>query len=209
MRVNEVEISKVPDEPPAAVKKALKDKRERKKKPSLKEVVNDVPPVSATYKAVHVDERSASLTVIGSKNMSPLQFFELYISAQHLEMIARHTNINAELKHEKASDGTLKSDSEREMLSYPRPWKETTGAEIGVFLGILLMQGTCKLSRAKDYWNTHEDSPIIMSIQTAMSLVRWEQLKRYLKISNPKTDKDSKCTLVHQGRTSLQQFCES
>lgn len=92
-----------------------------------------------------------SATVIGSKNMSPLQFFELYISAQHLELIAQHTNINAELKREKASNGTLESDSEREMPSYPRPWKETTGAEIGVFLGILLMQGTCKLPRAKDY----------------------------------------------------------
>lgn len=46
MRVNEVEISGVPDEP--AVKKTLKNKRE-KKKPSLKKVVNDVPPVSATY----------------------------------------------------------------------------------------------------------------------------------------------------------------
>lgn len=57
MRVNEVEISGVLDEPPAAVKKALKDKKERKKKPSLKEVVNDVSPVSATYEAVHVDER--------------------------------------------------------------------------------------------------------------------------------------------------------
>lgn len=82
MRVNEVEISEVPNEPSAAVKKVLKDKRKRKKKPSLKKVVNNISPISATYEAVHVDECFASLTVIKSENMSPLQFFELYISAQ-------------------------------------------------------------------------------------------------------------------------------
>lgn len=52
-----------------------------KKRPSLKEVVNEVPPVSASYEAVHVDERSAILTVIGSENMPPLQFFELYCTS--------------------------------------------------------------------------------------------------------------------------------
>lgn len=31
-----------------------------------------------------------------------------------------------------------------------------------------------------------------MFIQSAMFLIRWEQLKRYLKISNPNTEKDSK-----------------
>lgn len=78
MRVNEVEISGVPDEPPA-VKKTLKNKRE-KKKPSLKKVVNDVPPVSATYEAVYVNKCSASLTITVSENMSPLQFFTLLLN---------------------------------------------------------------------------------------------------------------------------------
>lgn len=56
------------------------------------------------------------------------------------------------------------------------------------------MQGTCKPSRAENYWNTHKGLPIIMPIQTAMSLVRWEPLKRYLKILNSETDKDFKGT---------------
>lgn len=81
MRVNEVKILEVPDEPQATVKKALKDKREKKKNPSLKEVVNDVIPVFAIYEAIHVAERSANLTLIKSENMSSFQFFELYISA--------------------------------------------------------------------------------------------------------------------------------
>lgn len=43
------------------------------------------------------------------------------------------------------------ADSEHKMLPYPCPWKEATGAEIRGFLGILLMQGTCKLPQAEDY----------------------------------------------------------
>lgn len=55
----------------------MKDKKEKKKKFSLDEVVKDVRPVSAIYETVNIDERFASLTVIGSKIMLPLQFFEL------------------------------------------------------------------------------------------------------------------------------------
>lgn len=100
------------------VKKTLKDKKERKKKPSLKKFVNNVPPIFATYKAVYIDKYSISLTIIGSKNILLLQFFELYISAQHLEMIAQYININAKLQNEKVSNSTLKSDSEYEIFSY-------------------------------------------------------------------------------------------
>lgn len=107
----------------------------------------------------------STLTVIVFENMSLLQFFKLYItSSQYLEIIAQHTNINAELKREKAFDNTLKSDSECEMPSYPCPWKKTTGVEIGVFLEILLMQGTCKLFRGRNYWNTHKNLPINIPI---------------------------------------------
>lgn len=77
MYVNEVEISGVPNKPPAVVKKALKDKKERKKKLSLKKVMNNLPPIFAKYKAIYIDKRYANLTVISSKNMLLLQFFYL------------------------------------------------------------------------------------------------------------------------------------
>ncbi len=54
------------------------------------------------------------------------------------------------------------------------------------------MQDTCRLFRTESYWNTYEESPIFMPIQSAMSLIRLEQLKRYLKNFNPSTDKDFK-----------------
>ena len=53
MRQNEVEISGVPDEPPPQVKKNLK--KEKKKKPNIEEATRDVPPISSSYQAMHID----------------------------------------------------------------------------------------------------------------------------------------------------------
>ena len=89
MRVNEFEISGVPDESPPAVQKTLKEKKGRKK-PSLKEMVDDVPPISTT---VYIKERDTSFSLSSSKNMSSFQFLKLYISSQHLD-ITWHININ-------------------------------------------------------------------------------------------------------------------
>lgn len=92
--------ARVPDEPPPMVQNNVEENKKGKKKPSLKEVADDVPPVSTTYEVVHIDERSTSLFLSGSDNMSPFRFFELYFSSQHLDIIARHININAQLKRE-------------------------------------------------------------------------------------------------------------
>lgn len=87
MRVNKVEISKVLNKPPVAMKKALNNKKERKKKPRLKKVVNNIPPISAIYKTIYIDERFVNLIAISFKNMLPIQFFELCISTEYLKMI--------------------------------------------------------------------------------------------------------------------------
>lgn len=121
MCVNEVEISGVPDEPSPAVQKMLKEKKRGRKKPSLKKVVEDVPPDSAILRAVHIEERNASLPLSGSKNMSPFQFFELYISSQHLDTIAQHTNVNVQLKRNEHTENTSGSDSERKTPPHLRP----------------------------------------------------------------------------------------
>lgn len=114
MRVNEVEILGVPDDHLPAVQKTLKEKKGGRKKFTLKEVVDDVPPVFAIYQAVHIKERNASLSLSNSENMSLFQFFELYISSQHFDIIAQHTNINAEHKRNKHRENTSGLDSERE-----------------------------------------------------------------------------------------------
>ena len=48
MHINKEKISKVLDKLPIAVKKALKDKKKRKKKLNLKEIVNNLPIILVT-----------------------------------------------------------------------------------------------------------------------------------------------------------------
>lgn len=85
-----------------------------------------------------------------------------------------------------------KRDSEREIPPHPSPMERDHRGRNWGFSRNLFNAGTGKLPRAENYWNTHKDSPIVMPIQSAMPLARWEQLKRDLKISNPNTEKDSK-----------------
>ena len=77
-------------------------------------------------------------------------------------------------------------------LRKTRPWFDTTGEKMGVFLGVLLLQGEAKLGSTKNYWKCQTDRGCVPAIHYAMSLVRWHQIRRYLKISNPTTDLDSK-----------------
>ena len=52
--------------------------------------------------------------------------------------------------------------------------------------------GLGELPTIGDYWNLAGDGIVFMEIPHNMSLNRWEDLKRYFKISNPRTDQDSK-----------------
>ena len=40
----------------------------------------------------------------------------------------------------------------------------------------------------EDYWNQCSDKPIFLSISQAMSLVRFQQIKRFLKHNNGRTE---------------------
>ena len=119
--------------------------------------------------------------------------------------MAIRTNYNAENKQTQAteqqserSDGSDESESELLKEVKPRAWRETSGPKIGTFIGVLLLQGICKLPRTENYWNTREDLNVNLPIHSAMSLVRWQQIKRYLKISDPRSEKDSKAPIGMQ-----------
>lgn len=60
----------------------------------MKKVVDDVPPIFTT---VHIKEHNTSFLLSSLKNMLSFQFFELYISSQHLDIIIWHININTKL----------------------------------------------------------------------------------------------------------------
>ena len=78
MRKNEVEISGVPDEPPSEVKKNLEKKK--KKMPNIEEETRDVPPISSSYQAMHIDPRGPKIQLDNVEQMSPFDLFSLYIN---------------------------------------------------------------------------------------------------------------------------------
>lgn len=68
-----------------------------------------------------------------------------------------------------------------------RDWGKNTGEEITAFIGILLLYEEVKLGSKINYWIRQTDKLVSSSIQSVMSATRWHQIKRYVKISNPKT----------------------
>ena len=175
MRVNEEEVQGISDTLPSTVKAQIKRKR------PISEVLENVPACSSSYKPLAIPERS-STTQIPADIDTPEAFFALFITPDHLELIARHTNINADSKRINETGGDK---------GKARAWRDTTGSEIGVFLGALLLQGKCRLPKTADYWNGAMDDTINPAILNAISKERWHQIKRYLKVSNPTTELDS------------------
>ncbi|KAG5879737.1 hypothetical protein JTB14_033339 [Gonioctena quinquepunctata] len=77
---------------------------------------------------------------------TPLDFFNLLVTDELLELIARETNIYAE---EVFLSGATKEKSRI------TAWKDVTVEELKRFIGLLLHLGTIKLNRLQDYWKTH------------------------------------------------------
>ncbi len=52
--------------------------------------------------------------------------------------------------------------------------------------------GLISINRTKSYWDTHSDVHGNSEIPQTMSLNRFEQIKRYLKLSDPNTNPEPK-----------------
>lgn len=100
---------------------------------------------------------------------SPLSIFRLLLPDSIWHTVVRNTNMNARQR---------KHTSGRE-----RPWHPTTYSEIMVFIGIVIYMGTFKSPQVSMYWSTDRREGPVHPIQFHMSLVRYEQLRRYLHIS--------------------------
>lgn len=158
--------------------------------------------MNPAYRPMDIPERESKVLVPAELDISPLALFNIFITNAHFDLISTHTNINAEIKCttvEEAHNSQEEDNHSREdpSLSTTKPkqirrWKDTTGYEIAAFVGILLLQGEAKVGTAEKYWTCQSDRMVFSSIQSTMAATRWHQIKRYLKISNPRTDLDSK-----------------
>ena len=113
--------------------------------------------------------------MLASKEQTPYNLFSFFISSNLLQIIANHTN--------------LKADRERvQVTKHQRLWYPTNLSEIGTFLGTLLYMGYTPMPRIRDFWIVNPKLAIHSIILKSMSRTRWEQIRRYLKISNPIED---------------------
>ena len=104
----------------------------------------------------------------------PLEFFSLFITPSMFSMIFDFTNMKAEI---------TKTSVKR------RPWISTSDAEIDIFVGILLSMGLLSMNR---YWDIHSDMHGSPKISQVMTLKRFNQTKRFVKLFNSRTDSDPK-----------------
>lgn len=94
-------------------------------------------------------------------------------------LFASHINSKADLELRES-----KSDDRRE-------WHDISEWEIGCFLGIILLMGLDHSPSIEHYWYSESFRPFYPAIQKAMPLKRFEQIRRFFKISDPLNDADS------------------
>ena len=94
--------------------------------------------------------------------------FTLFLTEAHFQTIAANTNRYAEVKGA-GSKGK-------------RAWWPTSAAEIKVFVAVFIYIGIVRLPEYDDYWSS-KFGTFIYSLY--ISLNRFEDLKRYLHISDP------------------------
>ena len=107
--------------------------------------------------------------------LDPLWLWSKFVTLEVLETIAAHTNEYESLTYEAQTH-----HAKRE-----RAWKDTTGSDIGAFLGVAMLMGVHPQASVEEYWNCSEDKPIF-PIQKYIARERFEQIARYLKVNSPK-----------------------
>lgn len=101
---------------------------------------------------------------------TPLSFFQLFFTDEIIDTIIQNTNAYA-ASHQAGTKG--------------REWEPLEKYEFIRYLAFLVYRGLYPSSRIADYWNKDEELPIHAGVQ--LSLLRVEQIKRFLHICHPDT----------------------
>ena len=106
-------------------------------------------------------------------DLSPAGIFRTFFNGAILETIIQNTNAYAFSKG--AGTGNK------------RPWVDLVEKELLIFLSILIYHGLYITNALEDLWNMDPQAPIHWIAQK-MTLMRFQQIKRYLHISELYTD---------------------
>lgn len=130
------------------------------------------------YEPIYINKRDAEATIPLGLDITtfdlPVQLFQLFVTREHCSTIAANTNIKA-----------ARHNSAHPPCSRTPKWRDITGAEIEIFLWILLLMGLARFPAEEEYWSANIDKPLLYPIQEAMSRHQYQDIKRHLKISNP------------------------
>ena len=148
------------------------------KKKNVDSLIDKLPTCSPDYTPLIIPNRPPMPHAeLRRKRQTPYSLFQLFVPLFLLQIISDHTNLKARLERVEES-------------KQQRSWHATTASEIGAFIGVLLYMGVAAMPRVPDYWNIDSKRPIHGLILGSLSRIRWEQIKRSLKISNPSDDEN-------------------
>jgi len=133
------------------------------------ELIDAIPPppeyMPLPHRQIH---RHPMLQLPPHANRDPYSLFTLFLTEAHFEVIAANTNRYAEVK-EAGREGK-------------RAWEPTSSAEIKVFIAVFIYMGVVRLPAYEDYWSSKYGKFICAN---HITLNRFEDLKRYMHISDP------------------------
>jgi hypothetical protein len=135
------------------------------------------------FEPLQPSSRAPKLHLPPDINMdSPYAIFSLLFTEDIWEKISNSTNSYAASQR--------KGGAENEEAE--RPWKDTTAKEIRVFFGILIYMGVHDSQAVELYWREKPTEGPIHPVRLYMTLVRFQQIKRFLHISTPSQKLDKK-----------------
>jgi hypothetical protein len=108
----------------------------------------------------------------------PFAIFKLFFTDEIIDKLAEWTNKYAELYP-------------AEEAELARPWKPTYWQELYAYFGVLIHMGITIESSIKDYWGDLEPAGASHVVKNYISLVRFQQLDRYFRCTDPWPKEDS------------------
>lgn len=105
--------------------------------------------------------------------LRPVDIFTFFFSTRIMEELAANTNAYAESK----GAGTEGS----------RVWATTSAKELSTFFGILIYMGLFPMPSTADFWSQEQLYPKYPLVNF-MTLLRFQQLKRFFHVSHPEAD---------------------
>ena len=111
-----------------------------------------------------------------------------FFTEQHFEMISANTGLYA-AQHEAGKPRK-------------RPWQNITASAIKSFIGILIYMRIVELDLVEDYWSQDVGRFGVFTCSQKMSLTLFENIKRFLLVSPPESQDDSKIPTDESSETT-------